>query len=133
MTSTSPQTKRLSPFDFAKSINEKQDDLLKVQPEAEKDYQPFLVNRALSFSPDTVLYANMMNQCPNVDKKLQYDYLFASVRRRKRYDKWIKREEDELVPLVVNVYGVSQKKATEYLTLLTKEQREELKRGYGGR
>lgn len=133
MTSTSPQTKRLSPFDFAKSINEKQDDLLKVQPEAEKDYQPFLVNRALSFSPDTVLYANMMNQCPNVDKKLQYDYLFASVRRRKRYDKWIKREEDELVPLVAGIYGVSQKKATEYLTLLTKEQREELKRGYGGR
>lgn len=133
MTSTSPQTKRLSPFDFAKSINEKQDDLLKVQPEAEKDYQPFLVNRALSFSPDTVLYANMMNQCPNVDKKLQYDYLFASVRRRKRYDKWIKREEDELVPLVAGIYGVSQKKATEYLTMLTKEQREELKRGYGGR
>lgn len=133
MTSTSPQTKRLSPFDFAKSINEKQDDLLKVQPEAEKDYQPFLVNRALSFSPDTVLYANMMNQCPNVDKKLQYDYLFASVRRRKRYDKWIKREEDELVPLVATIYCVSQKKATEYLTMLTKEQREELKRGYGGR
>ena len=133
MTSTSPQTKRLSPFDFAKSINEKQDDLLKVQPEAEKDYQPFLVNRALSFSPDTVLYANMMNQCPNVDKKLQYDYLFASVRRRKRYDKWIKREEDELVPLVAGIYNVSQKKATEYLTMLTKEQREELKRGYGGR
>lgn len=133
MTSTSPQTKRLSPFDFAKSINEKHDDLLKVQPEAEKDYQPFLVNRALSFSPDTVLYANMMNQCPNVDKKLQYDYLFASVRRRKRYDKWIKREEDELVPLVATIYNVSQKKATEYLTMLTKEQREELKRGYGGR
>lgn len=133
MTSTSPRTKRLSPFDFAKSINEKTENLLKGQPEAEKDYQPFLVNRALSFSPDTILFANMMNLCPNADRKLQYDYLFASVRRRKRFDKWVKREEDDLVPLVASVYGVSERKAIEYLKMLTEAQKNELRTGYGGR
>lgn len=133
MTSTSTRTKRLSPFDFAKSINEKTEDLLKVQPEAEKDYQPFLVNRALSFSPDTILFANMMNLCSMLDKKLQYDYLFASVRKRKRFDKWIKREEDDLVPLVATIYGVSQRKAVEYIAMLTEAQRNELRTGYGGR
>jgi hypothetical protein len=131
MTSTSPH-KRLSPFDFAKSINEKSDNLLHIQPEAEKDYQPFLVNRALSFSSDTVLYANTMNQSPNLDKKLQYDYLFASVRRRKRYDKWIKREEDDLIPLVSKIYEVSPRKAAEYLSMLSEDQKNELRTGYGG-
>lgn len=132
MTSTSPRTKRLTPFDFAKSVNEKTEDLMKAQPEAEKDYQPFLVNRALSFSPDTVLFANMMNLCPNLDKKLQYDYLFASVRKRKRFDKWVKREEDDLVPLVATIYDVSQRKAVEYISMLTEAQRNELRTGHGG-
>jgi len=105
---------------------------MKVQPETERDYLPFLVNRALSFSPDTILHANAVNQYPNVDKKLQYDYLFGAVRQRKRYDKWIKREEDDLIPLISKVYGVSPRKAAEYLTMLPKEALEELRKGYGG-
>lgn len=132
MTSTSPH-KRLSPFDFAKSINEKTDNLLKTQPEAEKDYQPFLVNRALSFSQDTILHANMMNLNATLDKRMQYDYLFCSVRRRKRFDKWIKRDEmDELVQIVTDVYGVSHRKAVEYLSMLTPAQKDDLRKGYGG-
>ena len=132
MTSTSPRNKRLTPFDFAKSINEKTDNLMAVQPETEKDYLPFLVNRALSFSQDTALYANAINQYPNTDKKLQYDYLFGSVRKRKRYDKWMKREDDELIPLISKVYQVSPRKAAEYLTMLPKQALEELRKGYGG-
>jgi hypothetical protein len=132
MTSTS-STKRLTPFDFAKSINEKSENLLAVQPEAEKDYQPFLVNRALSFSSDTVLHANLMNQCPNLDKKLQYDFLFASVRRRKRYDKWIKKgDTDDLILLVSKVYQVNLRRAAEYLSMMTDDQKEAIRKGHGG-
>lgn len=133
MTSTSRPSKRLSPFDFAKSINEKTEDLMKASPETEKDYLPFMVNRALSFSPDTILYANAMNTNWLVDGKLQYDYLYASVRRRKRYDKWIKANEDDaLLPLVMEAYGVGRRRAFEYLALLTDEQREALRKGRGG-
>lgn len=126
--------KRLSPFDFAKSINEKTENLLKVQPETEKDYLPFMVNRALSFSPDTVLYANSMNINWIADKKMQYDYLFVSVRRRRRYDKWIKKNEiDELtLSVVMDFYKVGYRRAIEYMSLLTNEQKETLRKGYGG-
>lgn len=135
MTLTSPQTKsnkRLTPFDFTKSINEKSENLMKVQPETEKDYNAYMVNRAMSFSPDAVLYANAMNQNWNLDKKLQYDYLFHAVRQRKRYDKWMKREEDELIPLIAQVYEVSSRRAAEYLSMLSKEDIEALRKGYGG-
>jgi len=125
-------SKRLSPFDFVKSINEKTENLIQVQPEVEKDYLPYMVNRALSFSPDTILYANSMNQRWTLDKKLQYDFLYGSVRRRRRYDKWMKREEDEMLPLVMELYQVNQRRAAEYLSLLTDEQKQQLRRGRGG-
>lgn len=129
-----PMNKRLSPFDFAKSINEKTENLLKVQPEAEKDYNPFMVNLALSFSPDTVLHANQMNINFHLDKKMQYDYLFHSVRRRKRYDKWVKKDGvDELtLKVVMDVYKVGYRRAVEYSSLLTDKQKETLREGYGG-
>lgn len=125
-------SKRLSPFDFVKSINEKTENLIQVQPEVERDYLPYMVNRSLSFSPDTILYANSMNERWTLDKKLQYDFLYGSVRRRRRYDKWMKREEDEMLPLVMELYKVNQRRAAEYLSLLTEEQKQQLRRGRGG-
>ncbi len=107
---------------------------MKVQPDTEKDYMPFMVNRSLSFSPDAILYANSMNTNWIADKKMQYDFLYGSVRRRKRFDKWIKKEEvDELtVAVVMEFYKVGHKRAIEYMSLLTQEQKQTLRGGYGG-
>jgi hypothetical protein len=125
-------SKRLSPFDFVKSINEKTENLIQVQPDAERDYVPFMVNRSLSFSPDTILYANMMNENWMLDKKMQYDFLYGSVRRRRRFDKWMKREEDDMTPLVMEIYQVNQRRAIEYLSLMNEDQKKELRIGRGG-
>ena len=64
-------TQRLSPFDFIKSINEKTENLMAVSPDVEKDYIPFVVNRGLSFSADTILYANEMNCLPFTERRMQ--------------------------------------------------------------
>ncbi len=37
-----------------------------------KDYTPFVVNRALSYHMDCILYANELNLYPEMDKDLQY-------------------------------------------------------------
>jgi hypothetical protein len=127
-------SKRLSPFDFVRSINEKTENLMRVQPETEKDYLPFMVNRSLSFSQDAVLPANAMNINWFLDKRMQYDFLYGSVRRRKRFDKWQKREiEDEsLVKSVMELYSIGQRRAIEYISMMTPNQREEIRKGYGG-
>jgi hypothetical protein len=127
-------SKRLSPFDFVRSINEKTENLMRVQPETEKDYLPFMVNRSLSFSQDAVLPANAMNTNWFLDKRMQYDFLYGSVRRRKRFDKWQKREiEDEsLVKSVMELYSIGQRRAIEYISMMTPNQREEIRKGYGG-
>jgi hypothetical protein len=126
--------KKLSPFDFVKAINEKTGNPMDTVPESEKQYLPFMVNRSLSFSPDTILYANEMNCQYMLDNRMQFDYLYHSVRRRKRFDKWIKKEEsvEQDITAIMNHYKVSRRKAREYMSLLSEEQITALKGSRGG-
>lgn len=109
--------KGLSPFDIAKSIDSK-DYIL----EEEKEYNPWMVNKALSFGPDTLFYANDMNMNYSLDKRLQYDYLFHSVRKAKRYNKWIKTENDSRVNMIATYFNMSLQKAKSALRILSEEQ-----------
>ena len=81
-----------------------------------------------------MLYANEMNCLPLADKRMQYDYLYHSVRKRKRFDKWIKQDEqdEDLLDAIMLAYGVSRKRAIEYIRLLSKERIESLRKSRGG-
>ena len=58
--------------DFLNSINHTKDDLFSDDDEyAEKLYQGFVVNRSLSYFPDTVFHANEMN-IDNMDAIKEY-------------------------------------------------------------
>lgn len=93
----------------------------------EKMYEPFLVNRALSYYPDCILSANEMNIQPFLEKKMQYDYLLHTIRPRKRFSKWIKKEKGEYFEFVQMFYKSSRKDTETILSLLTKDQCEYIK------
>lgn len=100
----------------------------------EKDYVPFVVNKALSHHYDCILHANQMNMYPNLDKRLQFQYYLNSIRSYKRpYQKWLKRETIADLELVKEYYNFSTEKAKEALTVLTEDQldiiRKKLDRG----
>ena len=61
----------VKPFDYVNDINYGKKNIM-VDDVAEKDYNAFIVNRALSYFNDTVLYANEMNIHHSLDSKLQY-------------------------------------------------------------
>lgn len=88
----------------------------------EKDYNCFLVNKGLSYFPDTVHYANMMNQHNHLDKRIQYEFLLNIISKKKRYSKWHKEDNNENVQAICQFYQVSEKKAEEYLSILTNQQ-----------
>jgi hypothetical protein len=91
--------------------------------EEEKDYNAFMVNRALSYHPDCIMYANEMNQNFNVDQKPQYDYLINKIRAKKRpFVKWEKPVKEDDLLAVKLFFGYSDKKALECLKILTQEQ-----------
>ena len=90
--------------------------------ESAKDYNPYMVNKALSHHRDTVKYANNMNMLYHLHKKAQYDYLINSVRSMKRpFTKWHKKDASDDVEAVKLFFGYSTRRAREALNLLTEE------------
>lgn len=89
----------------------------------EKSYSSFMVNRALSFHRDTVLFANEMNKYNNLDNKLKYDFLINIIRAKKRpYSKWHKKAQSRDLNVVKEYYGYSDAKAEEALKILSDDQ-----------
>ena len=113
-------------FEYLNSINMTKTNIM-VDDIAEKQYVPFMVNRGLSYFPDTVGFANEMNQNHHLDKRLQHDYLINIVSRKKRFSKWLKPTESEDLLIVKEHYGYSNEKARSALTILSSEQLNELK------
>ena len=93
-----------------------------------KDYTPFVVNRALSYHMDCVLYANELNLYPEMDKDLQYQYLLNTIRSMKRkFQPWQKASADKDLECVKEYFGYSNQKAKEALRILNDEQIAEIK------
>jgi hypothetical protein len=108
--------------DIVPSILQTKQNVL-VEKHDEKDYNPYIVNRALSYHLDCVPYANQINQVHFVDKKLQYHYLLNSIRQMKRkFQPWQKSEEDKNLACVKEYFGYSNSKAKEALRILSDEQ-----------
>ncbi len=117
----------MSPFDYVNEILQSKKQLM-VDEQTEAVYAPFLINRALSYHKDCIMYANEMNRRHFVDKKLQNDYLLNTVRSKKRpFNKWVKSEKSEDLECIKTYYGLSSLKALEALRLLNDEQIQELK------
>jgi hypothetical protein len=88
-----------------------------------KDYVPFVVNRALSFHQDCVLYANELNLSPGIDKDMQYQFYLNTIRSMKRkFQPWQKTSTDKNIEAVKTYFGYSNEKAKEALRILTEEQ-----------
>lgn len=105
--------------DFLTSINSSKENLVEKEPLCEKEYIPFVVNKCLSYFPDTIFYANQINIRSGLDKKMQYDYLRLSVSKRKRFSKWFKEEKNDNIKLIQEYYGYSYRRAKEVLDCLT--------------
>ena len=88
----------------------------------EEAYNPFIINKTLSYFPDTIMQSNTMNQFFDLDKKLQYEFLLNSIRKKKRFSRWIKSNIEENVDTVKQYYKVGNEKAVEILSLLNDEQ-----------
>ena len=117
----------MNPFEYANAINYTKKDIM-VDDIAEKSYNSFMINRQLSYFPDTVLAANEMNRNHHLDNRLQFDFFINIIRKRKRFSKWFKPEQISDLDVVKKYYGYSNEKAHQVLTILTTDQINELKR-----
>jgi hypothetical protein len=111
----------MSPFDFLNAINDTKQNLFE-DPQAEKDYNAFLINRGLSYFPDTIFYANEMNKQFDTPKKMQFDFLMNSIPKRKRFSKWHKKDvQSDRLKLIQDYYKYNEERALEALSILSDE------------
>ena len=114
-----------SPFDYVNAINFKKQDLMTGTENdelAEAAYVPFLTNRSLSNFPDTILYANEMNMNHHLDNKLQFHYLINTIRPKKRFSKWAKRQDSESFAIVKEYFKYNNTKTEQALAILSPDQ-----------
>ena len=71
---------------------------------------------------DAIMYANEMNMAQHLDNKLQYDFYLNTLRSRKRFSPWIRKEELKNLDCIKSYYGYSNEKAKQILPLLSEEQ-----------
>jgi hypothetical protein len=126
--------KEYTPFDFVDAIYSGKN--LITDESTEKQYNSFLINRALSFGADTIIQANEMNCRPHLEKRMQNTFLLNMVRPKKRFNKWLKgKVKSEDVLAVQEYYGYSYKKARACTPLFSVEQltiiKEKLYKGGG--
>ena len=113
--------------DYLNAINVSKEPLLdESETYSKQSYPPFVVTRCLSYFPDTLFAANEMNTRPHLDAKMQFDFLRGAVRPRKRFSKWLKREEDARITALTEYYGISTRKAREALSVLSEGDMEDI-------
>ena len=109
--------------DYLNSINFTKDYLMDDgDPQWEKKYPAFVVNKCMSGHIDTIMFANEMNLNHQLPSRLQYDFLLNSVKPRKRFSPWAKKDSIDYLDVVKEYYGYNDDKALQALRILTKDQ-----------
>ena len=108
--------------DYLYSINQSKKNILDDDPDAVRKYPAYVVNRCLSSFTDTVLYANEMNKNSHLPPKMQYDFFINSVKPRKRFSPWARKDSIDYLDIVKEYYGYNDDKALQALRILTKDQ-----------
>lgn len=114
MSKTPPIFELINNISYTKKISSLED--------IDSAYNGFVVNKAFSLHPDTIMYANDMNINHNLSNKAQHDYLMNSIRKRKRWAKWPKKINNTDVEIISTFYNISYNKAAAAAKILTQKQ-----------
>ena len=113
--------------DWLNSINFNKENLIEEDPSTIKDYAPYIINRCLSGNIDSILFANEMNKYSFLDKDMQYSFYLNTLRKKKRFSPWLRKEKVTDLQSVKQYYGYSNEKASQALKILSKQQLEYIK------
>ena len=108
--------------DWLNSINFTKENLVEEDPDVIKKYAPYIINRCLSGNLDCIMFVNEMNKYSFLDKDMQYSFYLNSLRKRKRFSPWLRKDKITDLDIVKQYYGYSNEKAMQALKILSKDQ-----------
>ena len=107
--------------DWLNSINFTKENLIE-DPSEIKNYPPYIINRCLSGHLDCIMFANEMNKYSFIDKDMQYSFYLNTLRKKKRFSPWLRKDKVTDLEIIKQYYGYSNEKAFNALKILTPEQ-----------
>ena len=113
--------------DWLNSINFNKNNLIEEDPSVIKDYSPYIINRCLSGNLDCIMFVNEMNKYSFLDKDMQYTFYLNTLRKKKRFSPWLRKDKVTDLQSVKQYYGYSNEKASQALKILSKQQLEYIK------
>ena len=113
--------------DWLNSINFNKNNLIEEDPSVIKDYSPYIINRCLSGNLDCIMFTNEMNRYPNLDKDMQYSFYLNTLRKKKRFSPWLRKDKVTDLQCVKEYYGYSNEKASQALKILSPQQLDYIK------
>ncbi len=108
--------------DWLNSINFNKDNLIEEDPSEIKNYPPYIINRCLSGHLDCIMIANEMNKYSFLDKDMQYSFYLNTLRKKKRFSPWLRKDKVTDLEIIKQYYGYSNEKASQALKILSQEQ-----------
>ena len=108
--------------DWLNSINFNKENLIEEDPSEIKNYPPYIINRCLSGNLDCILFTNEMNKYSFLDKDMQYSFYLNTLRKKKRFSPWLRKDKVTDLEIIKQYYGYSNEKASNALKILTPEQ-----------
>ena len=108
--------------DWLNSINFTKENLIEEDVDAIRDYPPYIVNRCLSGHLDCIMFVNEMNKYHFLDKDMQYSFYLNTLRKKKRFSPWLRKDKVTDIEIIKQYYGYSNEKASQALKILTPEQ-----------
>jgi len=108
--------------DWLNSVSFNKENLIKESPDVLKEYSPYIINRCLSGHIDCIMFANEMNLNHHLDKDMQYLFYLNTLRKKKRFSPWLRKDKITDLECIKQYYGYSNEKASQALKILNKQQ-----------
>ena len=118
----------MKPFDLVNDISYKKQNIFNDT----ESYPAYIVNKGFSYFIDTVFQSNQVNYYHHLDDRLQFDYLLNSIKRKRRFSKWVKQQKVEDLEAIQEYYGYNIKKAKDVVGILNDDQLTKIKKFKGG-
>ena len=113
--------------DWLNSINFTKENLMEDTSEI-RNYPSYIINRCLSGHLDCIMFVNEMNRYHNLDKDMQYSFYLNTLRKKKRFSPWLRKDKVTDLQCVKQYYGYSNEKASQALKILSKQQLDYIKK-----
>ena len=96
--------------DWLNSINFNKQNLIEEDPAEIKNYPPYIINRCLSGHLDCIMFANEMNKYSFLDKDMQYSFYLNTLRKKKRFSPWLRKEKSQTLKSLNNTMVIVMKR-----------------------